>query len=432
MIARSVYAALTAMAAPAIDHMLARRVAAGKEDPERLCERHGTASRPRPDGPLVWIHAASNGEAMSALPLIERVLERGPRGHVLATTGTLTSARLLAERLPERAIHQFVPIDRTAWVSRFLEHWRPDAAIWVESEFWPALIWETRRRGIPTALVNGRVSKRSLGRWRRMPGLSRDLLSAFRPCLAQSEDDAQALRGLGADHADFVGNLKRSGAPLPVDQEVFDADRGRIGVRPVWLAASTHPGEEEIVLDAHRILQTEHPGLLTILVPRHPARGPEIAKQFEAAGLTVARRAAETEISDRSAVLIADTLGELGLFYRLAPVALIGGSLEGGHGGHNPLEAARLGCVPLFGSDMANFKDVASELIDAGGGLCVKNAGEVAATVSDLLSNAERCRTMAESAGRIAKAGTQAVDRVMGALEDILPKSRSDARGGSG
>jgi len=421
MIARPAYSVLTTLAAPFIERLLSRRLESGKEDPERIAERRGVPSLPRPDGALVWVHAASNGEAMSALPLIERMLARNATLHVLITTGTLTSARLLADRLPGRAIHQFAPIDRTSWVRAFLTHWKPDAAVWVESEFWPALIWETRQRGVPTALVNGRVSRKSLDRWQRLPGLSKDLIAGFEPCLGQSETDAEALRALGAANACFVGNLKRSGAPLPVDTSILNSVRAGIGNRPVWLAASTHPGEEEFVGEAHLMLRDKFPDLLTILVPRHPARGEEIATAFQKSGLRVTCRTKNETITEQDEILIADTLGELGLFFRLAPVALIGGSLAGGHGGHNPLEAARLRCVPLFGPDMANFREIAQDLTDAVGAATVHNAMELANAVESLLNDSEACDLRAAAALSVAEDGTQAVDRVLDRLSEILP-----------
>jgi len=367
MIARALYRTITGLAAPMIDTYLTRRLKQGREDPTRSRERRGIPSLPRPDGALVWIHAASNGEAMSALPLINRLLDRDPRGHVLVTTGTVTSARLMAQYLPDRALHQFIPVDRTTWVRSFLDHWRPDAGIWVESEFWPALIWEMRAAGKPMALVNGRVSRRSLIRWRRISGIAADLLSGFQPCLAQTPSDADYLQSLGARNADCVGNLKLSVPPLPANAALLAQERARIGSRPIWLAASTHPGEEEIIAEAHRLMQDRFPDLLTILVPRHPKRGGDITEYLKKQSFPVSCRSQGGEIDMDSAIHVADTLGELGLFYRLAPVAFIGGSLCGGHGGHNPIEAALLGCAPIHGPDMANFSTVAEDLAREGG-----------------------------------------------------------------
>lgn len=421
MMVRGIYLAATFLAAPLIDRYLDKRLALGKEDAQRFGERRGRPGRPRPEGTLVWVHAASNGEAMSSLPLVERILARDLKGHVLVTTGTVTSARLMADRLPERAIHQYVPVDRPAWVRSFLKHWRPDAGIWVESELWPALIWEMRRAGKPMALVNGRVSRKSLARWRRIPGIAADLLNGFGPCLAQTPKDAAHLRDLGAARADCVGNLKLSVQPAPLDGKVLEAERARLRGRPVWIAASTHPGEEEIVADAHRSLAAEIPDILTVLVPRHPNRGQEVADLLSEKGLTVALRSRRDDVAATTSVYIADTLGELGLFYRLSPVALVGGSLNGGHGGHNPIEPAQLNCIPLCGPDMENFATVAADLIDQGGMAEVTGADDLAQTVRGLLEDAGRRNAMAKAAAKVTSEGAATVDRVMARLAPILP-----------
>ncbi|MCH7555003.1 MAG: 3-deoxy-D-manno-octulosonic acid transferase, partial [Proteobacteria bacterium] len=307
------YRALTVLATPLIAVYLGYRRRAGKEDPERFPERLGVAGAERPEGMLVWVHGASVGEALAALPLIERILKSRPALHVLLTTGTVTSARLMAERLPARARHQFSPIDRPDAVAGFLDHWRPDLAVWSESEFWPNLLTETQARGVPMILVNGRMSDRSYRRWKLMRGVIRRLLGGFALCLAQSEADAKRLRDLGAKEVRAVGNLKSAASPLPVDQAALDDLRNAIMARPRWLAASTHAGEETIVAASHRALAADHPGLLTIIAPRHPERGPTIAAGLREIGLTVAMRSAGDPIDRYVDIYIADTLGELGL-----------------------------------------------------------------------------------------------------------------------
>ena len=421
MLARHAYCFATTLGAPLIRRLLDKRLTAGKEDPLRFTERRGQPGKPRPDGPLVWIHAASNGESISALPLIGRLLDRDPDSHVLVTTGTVTSANLMEARLPPRAIHQYVPVDLRPWLRRFLDHWKPDLGIWIESEFWPGLIWAMRDSGKPMALVNGRISSRSLTQWRRFPGLSADLLGGFSPCLAQTPDDAAHLSSLGAKKADCVGNLKLSAPALPVDDVALDAERRRISGRPVWLAASTHPGEEEIVAAVDALLRERLPDLLTVIVPRHPKRGEDVAAQMRRHGLVTARRAIGETVTPDCQCLVADTLGELGLFYRLIPVALIGGSLIGGHGGHNPIEALQLGCVPVIGPDMTNFSTIAASLIDAGGTVSVTTASDIADAVSGLLADPGYRQTVAQAGESVAQVGASTVDRVMARLAPVLP-----------
>lgn len=423
MIARLLYRTVMTIAGPWIERYLQRRLARGKECAARFEERKGVAGHRRPDGNLVWIHAASNGEAMSALPLVERLLKRDPNGHVLLTTGTVTSADLMAARLGDRAIHQFVPVDRPRWVKSFLSHWRPDAGIWIESEFWPALIWEMQAAGKPMALVNGRISEKTIARWRMLPGVAQDLVAKFDPCLAQSPTDVGHLQALGATEAACVGNLKLSAAPLPVSPAVLEAERELLRGRVIWLAASTHPGEEDLVVQAHEGLARRFSNLLTVIVPRHPHRGGDLAKQMRDRGLAVCRKSEGGGVTAETDIYLADTLGELGLYYRLAPVAFIGGSLVGGHGGHNPIEAAQLGCAPVHGPDMANFSAIAADLAKAGGAVEVASAEGLADQVAALLADRAACMSVAQAAGAVANNGAECVDRVMRKLEPILPRS---------
>ncbi|MEQ8602980.1 MAG: 3-deoxy-D-manno-octulosonic acid transferase [Marivibrio sp.] len=421
MIWRGLYRSALAASRPALSLYLKRRLARGKEDPKRFPERLGHASIERPTGPLVWIHAASNGEAMSAQPLMEALAARDPDASILLTTGTVTSARLMASRLPTNAVHQYAPIDQLGPVRRFLANWRPDAGVWLESELWPNLLWEMRDDGRPTLLINGRISERSFQRWRRTPGLARDLLGGFDLCLAQTPREAERLNRLGARDADCVGNLKFSAPPLPVNADLLAALRHAVGARPLWVAASTHAGEEEIVADVHARLAPQRDGLLTILAPRHPVRGDAVAEHLRGQGFRVARRSETPTPPPDAEIYLADTLGELGLFYRLSEIALIGGSLIGGVGGHNPVEAVHLGAAPLFGPDMANFETVADELLQAGGARRIESAQEAAAAVAALLDDSDARRAMSAAAADVAARNRGVAQRVMQRLEPFLP-----------
>lgn len=415
----ALYRLLTTAAGPAIDRLLARRLKRGKEHPRRLPERRGTPGLPRPDGPLVWVHGASVGEALSVLPLIERLLAARPDLHVLLTTGTVTSAALMADRLPPRALHQFVPVDRPAWVRRFLDHWRPDLALWMESEFWPNLVLETQKRGVSTVLINGRVSERSFRAWQRLPSLIAKLLRGFTLVLGQTEGDRARLEALGAPHTAFVGNIKFSAPPLPAADDALAALRAAVGGRPLWLAASTHAGEEAIAWQVHRRAAVPHHGLLTVVVPRHPERGPAIAVELEAAGARVVRRSSGRLPDAATDVYVADTMGEMGLFYRLARVVFVGKSLCGG-GGQNPLEPARLGCAVLLGPRTANFADIAGRMTAAGAARPVADAGELAEAVSALLADAAARDALGRAAEAFAGAEAGALERVLERLEPLL------------
>ena len=409
----ALYRAGTELLGPAIELWLKRRLARGKEDPARLPERLGRPGRERPPGRLVWLHAASVGEAMSVLPLIERLLAARADASVLLTTGTVTSARLMAERLPPRAAHQFAPIDRPSAVRRFLDHWRPDLAIWVESELWPNLVAETARRGVRMALVNARLSERSFRRWRRIGWMVRPMLSAFELALAQGEADAGRLRALGGRDVRCLGNLKSAAPPLAGDPAELASLRAAVGDRPRWLAASTHPGEEAVAAEVHRRLAPHFPRLLTVIAPRHPERGGELARTL---GPTVARRSAG-EPPDAE-IYLADTMGELGLFYRLCPVVLVGGSLVP-HGGQNPLEPARLGAAVLFGPHMRNFAEAEARLI-AAGARRVAGGDELATAVGDLLANPAEATRLGGALAAATAQDAGVLDAVVAAMLPML------------
>ena len=414
----SLYRGLAGAAAPALRSWLVRRQRQGKEDPARLGERQGIPGAKRPAGALVWLHAASVGEALSVLPLVARLRAHWPDVTLLFTSGTVTSAQLLAERLPPGCLHQYAPLDVPAWVEHFLDHWRPGAVIWVESEFWPNTLAALRQRRIPAALVNARLSPRSFTRWKRVAAVIRPPLDLFEPCLAQDETIARRLSALGARHVRCLGNLKFDAEPLPADEPALAAVRAAIGDRPVWLAASLHPAEVGAVAETQRSLATRHPGLLTLVVPRHPARGGEIAAAFAGSGLTVAQRSAGAA-PDSADVYIADTLGELGLFYRVARIVFIGGSLIP-HGGQNPLEAARLGCAVIVGPHMFNFPEITPALLAAGAAEQVADGPTLTPAVDRLLADPGLVGHRGAAAHELAGSARGAVERVASALGPLM------------
>ncbi|MBV8133245.1 MAG: 3-deoxy-D-manno-octulosonic acid transferase [Alphaproteobacteria bacterium] len=415
------YRAATWPLAPLVIIYLKRRRGQGKEDARRFRERQGVPGAARPRAALLWIHAASVGEATAMLALIERLLQARPALEILVTTGTVTSAHLLESRLPSRARHQFVPVDVSRWIARFLDHWHPDLALWAESELWPNLILATHARGIPMVLVNARLSAGSYARWQKLPGLIGPVLGAFSLCLAQDEEQARRFRRLGAREVGMVGDLKAAAGALPVDRRQLEQLSPRIKERPLWLAASTHAGEEEIAVCVHRQVAANHPGLLTIIVPRHPARGDAIHAMLTARGLCVARRRDGEPITDQTDVYLADTMGELGLFYSLAGIAFVGGSLVP-EGGHNPFEAARLDCAVLQGPNIDNCARMAAELAAAGAAETVSDADGLARAVLALLANPRLRAERAAAGKRVAAAGSDILDAVLMRLAPWLDR----------
>ncbi len=393
------YSGLTTLASPLLRLHLRRRAARGKEIAARLPERRGLEATPRPAGTLIWLHAASMGETTSILPVIAALFQRRAELTVLVTTGTVTSAELLAGRRdsiapPGRLLHRFIPLDVPGWVARFLDHWRPDAGALVESELWPNLLVAARRRHIPLLLANGRMSARSHRSWRRWPGLARLLLEGFSEVQAQSQQDGARLAGLGAPRVTSPGNLKFAAPPLPADTAELNRLHRLLAGRPVWLAAQTHPGEEAIILAVHRALADTHPGLLTVIAPRHAERGGEIAAL--ATGLDVARRSQGQDPPTGSGVWIADTMGELGLLYRAVPIVFVGRSLAV-FGGQNPLEPARLGCAVAVGPRTENFTDAVAALREAGALAVVDGPATLERFVAALLADPDRRRAMGEA-----------------------------------
>ncbi|MBV9997103.1 MAG: 3-deoxy-D-manno-octulosonic acid transferase [Caulobacteraceae bacterium] len=411
------YGAAAAALAPLATTVLSRRARRGKEDPVRLGERLGRASVARPPGGLVWLHAVSVGESLSLLPLVERLAADRPDLGLLVTTGTRASAEVLGPRLPAGVIHQFAPVDTPGAVRRFLDHWRPDLGLFVESELWPNLILQTRARGAKLALVSARITERSYRAWSRWPSAIRKVLGAFELVLPQDAASEARLVSLGARPAGRL-NLKRAAAPLLADGTEVARLRAAAGPRPIVAAVSTHAPEEAMIARVMGGLAGRPPPLL-ILAPRHPQRGETIASELAPA--RVARRSAGDKLDAQTEIYLADTLGEIGLVLRLADVAVMGGSFGEGIGGHNPLEPARLGAPAVSGPDVSNFADLYEDLVAAGAALVAADPPALVETLDLLLGDHERRRAMGEAA--IAFAGRQAgqLEAALALIGPLLP-----------
>ena len=419
------YRTMVSVLEPAVLGLLYWRQRQGREDRTRLGERQGYPSRQRPKGHLIWVHGASIGETLSLLPVVERLTQQGLS--VLVTSGTRTSASLIARRLPPGAAHQFVPVDVPRYVRRFLDHWRPDLALVAESEIWPNTVMALDERGIPLVLVNARMSDRSFRRWQKMPRVIGSLLERFALCLAQTQEDAERLARLGAPRVLMAGNLKFDAAPPPADPRAVAQLSGLVAGRPLWLAASTHPGEDGVVVAVHRALAKRHPNLLTIIAPRHPHRGPEVAGIAEQAGLRAARRSEGMQPERGTDVYVADTVGEMGLFYRLSPVVLMGGTLVP-IGGHNPIEPAKLGSAILHGPHVHTAAEIYGAIDEARGALMVEDSATLARAVSGLLADTALTRDMARAASEAVHALGGAVDRTMQSIEPFIVQAKLGGR----
>jgi 3-deoxy-D-manno-octulosonic-acid transferase len=415
------YRLLATAAAPLAPLLFSYRLRRGKEDPTRLKERRGETDVARPNGPLVWVHGASVGEITAVLPLIRKLCDQGFA--VLLTSGTTTSADVAKQRLPQGAIHQFVPLDVPKFVGRFLDHWKPDLAMFIESDLWPNLLLESAARRIPLVLLNGRLSQRSFERWSKIPNTIGAVLARFDRCLAQSSGDAERYGKLGARRVVMTGNLKLDVPAPPADPAQLETLRAVIAGRPVVVAASTHPGEEAVVMDAHQRLRPRFPTLLTVIVPRHPHRGTEIAELARSSALAPAQRSRDETPDPRADIYVADTVGELGLVYRLASVVFMGGSLVR-HGGQNPIEPAKLGAAILHGPHVWNFADIYYALDAARGAAEVTDAAKLAASISAWLTDERQRQAAADAARRTVDDLGGALDHTLQALEPYFMQLR--------
>jgi len=409
------YRLVTRVARPATGLLLRRRVARGKEIGERIRERYGRPGRTRPPGRLWWFHAASVGETNAILPLMHALRARYPELSFLLTTFTVTSARIASSRLPEGAVHQFAPFDSPRFVRRFLDYWQPELAAFTESEIWPNLILDTHARGMPLVLVNARMSPRSYRSWRKRPSLSRPLFSRFDMILAQDKTLARRFEQTGAHTVYTLGNLKADAPAPPVDAALQEQIGTALADRPILLAASTHPGEDEIVAEAVEILRGRVPGLLTVIVPRHPERGAVVMEMAKARGIEAARRSRTALPGERTELFIADTLGELGTWYAVAPLALIGGSLVR-HGGQNPIEAVKLDTGVITGPYHDNFAESYQALAASGGCRVVTGARELASAGAELLGDDAALARMRAAARDAATQLEGALERTLAAL----------------
>lgn len=421
-LALALYRLGTRLLEPLAPRLLDQRARRGREDRERVDERLGIAGIARPQGALVWLHGASVGETLSLLPLVERMRRSRPELTVLVTSGTTTSAELLARRLPPEVIHQYIPVDGPVAVAAFLEHWQPCLGVFVESELWPNLVLAARARGTPLALVSARITERTQGGWKKVPAMARQVLGAFDLVLAQDDASADRLLDLGARVNGQV-NLKLSGDPLPHDPAAFSRLSSAIGDRPVIVAASTHEGEDVPIARSIATLATQ--GLL-ILVPRHPERGPAISAALRAAGYRPGLRSRGDDPAEAQDVYVADTLGELGLFMRLADVVIMGGSFGPALGlppvgGHNPLEPARLGKPSITGPDASNWQSVAALLREARGLQMVAAVSDLPGAIEPLLVDPSASRAMGDRARRAAVDAGAGLDRLWEALALLLP-----------
>lgn len=402
--------------------LLRRRVKQGKEDETRVQEKMAIITCPRPDGRLLWVHAASVGEIQSALIVIDACKSILPDLNILITTGTLTSAKIVETRKPDKTIHQFAPLDHPVWARKFLNHWKPDMILWMESELWPNILREIHNRRIPCFLVNARLSEKSFRRWMKLKHFALKMLAAFDKIFCQTEQDKTRFSALGVTHASVTGNIKYSAAPLPFDPLELAALKEITKGRPLWLYASTHKGEEDLACRIHQNLKPTLPNLLTIIVPRHPERTPQTLEDCASYNLHISCRGRDKKYPSRDDdIYIADTLGELGLLYSLAPLACIGRTFsDDGGGGHNPIEPVQLGCAVLHGERVQNLQEIFDDMDSCGAALNVHDEKELEQTILHLLTQPDDLHALQDKGKAFALSRAKIIDTLMHELRPAL------------
>ncbi len=403
-----------------INKYIQSRIKKGKEDINRFNERIGRPTLTRPEGKLVWMHGASVGESISMLPLISQLLKEDPKLNIMVTTGTVTSAEIMAKRLPKGAFHQYFPIDNPIFTTRFIKYWHPDLVLWFESEFWPSILSSINRKKIPLLLVNGRISDKSFKRWQQLGFVIKEILGYFTLCLGQSDEDARRLQVLGAKDAICLGNLKYAGLPLPLDKDKRQEVLNMIKDRKVWVVSSTHHDEELKIGKILPKLKKNFPDLLTIIAPRHPHRGAEIKQKLEEEiKLNVSLRSKAEPITEKTDVYVADTLGELGIWYNISDIVFIGGSLIP-HGGQNFMEPSRDKCCVLVGPHMHNFADCMTRAKKADAIIQVNDTQELLSHLENLLSDEKTLKTKCKKAYDWTVSEGKVLDDIVKKVKDYI------------
>ena len=418
-----IYRLLTFLCLPFIFLIFLYRLTMNKEDRIRISERLGKARHARPVGPIIWIHCASVGESLSTLALVNKIIADYKNIHILITTGTITAAKILSKKIPKRTIHQYVPIDLTIAVKQFLKFWKPDLALWIESELWPKLVTETQKTQAPMILLNGRVSEKSYRIWKIFPSFIKKLLSSFDICLGQSNVEEEKLKSLGAKNVAYMGNLKFGAKKLSLDEGEYQTLKKNLKNRTVWLAASTHPHEEKIIGSIHLKLKSYFENLLTVIVPRHPSRGNAIGKILKGNGLNISQRSKHDTIERETEIYLADTIGELALFYKLSDVVFLGGSLKEHAGGHNPLEPSHFLCALVVGPGIKNFNEVFQEFFTSNAAIQIKNGEDLFRNILDLLKNKKKRENIAMRANKIAKGKSKILEDIYLLLKPFLNRT---------
>ena len=412
---------------------LSRRALNGKEDPVRYVEKLGKISTPRPVGKLLWIHALSVGEALTIMTVLRRLGETLPDAHFLLTTVTLASAQTFKNTgLPPRVIHQFLPADARGPVRNFLNHWEPDAVAIAELDLWPYMLQQVRKSGLPLLMINGRVTDRSFAKYKKMTNDTTQILALFDAYLMQDKQSADRLKTLGAtaNRIKTIGSIKTSADPLPDLVEQRFAFEAALAGRPAWLAASTAGVEEDQLFAAHALARETIPDLLLVIAPRHI----KFVDQTQATAQTVfkhvTRRSTGAPVTPDTEVYIADSFGEMGLWYRVCPFVFIGHSMPNCGPpltGKNPFEALILGQMVAHGPNFANFRLIYEKLLAARATRQVQDSVDMAAAIVRSFDDLAWRSAHVEAAKGVIAQGHSAIETTRDALQKAIATSPSSS-----
>jgi 3-deoxy-D-manno-octulosonic-acid transferase len=395
-----------------------------KEHPHRFLERLAITKIVKPqNSQLFWVHAVSVGESNSAWVLIENLLKFSEKITILFTSTSTTSAQIIEQKILQnelfknRVIHQFLPIDSYFIVKKFLNYWKPRACIFVESEIWPNFIYCARKKAILSFLINARISKKTASKWLFLKKLGFNIFDYFSTIFAQSAQDKNLLQNLTKNTIFYEGNLKSQNPKLEIDATKLQELKMQIGARKIWLCASTHEGEEELILQTHQRLKKQFSDLLTIIVLRHPNRADKVCELFK--NINFSQRSKNQNIFESTEIYLVDSLGELGTFYSLTNFAFIGGSLLK-IGGHNPFEAIQLNCVVITGSEVFNFAEIYSDLHQRNACEIVKNVDELYEIIKKFLENPNDILSYNNNAKKAIEVSQNISQKIIKKLDEIL------------
>ncbi len=389
----------------------------GKEDLYRFSERKGLATIDRPNGKLVWLHCASVGEAQSALPIIKKLIKEID-ANFLITTGTISSYQIIKKRVPKKVYHQYIPIDLNRYNKRFLKYWNPDLVLWFESELWPNILLLLQERNIKHLIINARMSEKSFQKWKYFPSTAKKILSGFDLCITQSKEDSIKFKFFGTENVIDLVNIKYFVPKLDVESDQLKFFTNSFKGRKVWLAASTHEGEELLVADIHISLSKKIPNLLTIIAPRHPNRRKSIEKMLLEKKLDFSIRS-RGEIPDfKTDIYLADSIGEMGLWYSICKIVFLGKSIIG-KGGQNPIEPSLFGCAVICGSHVENFSEVVRELLNVEAIIQIDSMEDIQNELFMLLNNVNHASDIGIKAKNFVINKSKFIDKF---FEKIMPE----------